>query len=143
LAAGFAFAALALALVALALEGAGASDALAWEAAACDAVEPASACAGAADFGWLAAGAGLLDLETGPPDELGLSATVHTAKNATVATSRPIKGRGRFAIKPLFGRRREDLSGLMLRPTGRPLSQFEARKNFFLKHRRAEPITRP
>ena len=55
-------------------------------------------------------GAGLLELDTGPPDELGLSATVYTAKNAIVATSRPIKGRGIFAIKPLFGTRREDLS---------------------------------
>jgi hypothetical protein len=98
LAPGFAFAA--LALVALAREA----------LPACDAVESASACAGPAAFGWLAAGAGLFELETGPPDELGLSATVHTAKNAIVATSRPISGRGRFAIKPLFGRRREDLS---------------------------------
>jgi hypothetical protein len=89
----------------------------------CEAVEPALACAGAtalgwvaglgwvaAGLGWLAAGAGLLELETGPPDLLGFSATVHTAKNATVATSRPISGRGRLAIKPLFGSRRQDLS---------------------------------
>ena len=90
LATGFAF----VALVAGAL-------ALAWEA---------SACAGAAALGWLAAGAGVLELDTGPLDELGLSATVHTAKNAIVATSKPIIGRGRFAIKPLFGSLREDLS---------------------------------
>jgi hypothetical protein len=89
LAAGWALAALALAL-----------------ALACE----ASACAGAAALGWLAAGAGLLELDAGPLDELGLSATVHTAKNAIVATSKPIIGRGRFAIKPLFGSLREDLS---------------------------------
>jgi hypothetical protein len=98
---GVAFAALALALVAPAWEAAAACDALACEA---------SACAGAAALGWLAGGAGLLELDTGPLDELGLSATVHTAKNATVATSKPIIGRGRFAIKPLFGSLREDLS---------------------------------
>ena len=86
--------------------------ALAWEAAAaCDALAcEASACAGAAALGWLAAGAGLLELDAGPLDELGLSATVHTAKNAIVATSKPIIGRGIFAIKPLFGSLREDLS---------------------------------
>jgi hypothetical protein len=96
LTAGFAFAALALVAV--------------WEAAAaCDALA-CEACAGAAALGWLAAGAGLLELEAGPLDELGLSATVHTAKNAIVATSKPIIGRGRFAIKPLFGSVREDLS---------------------------------
>lgn len=100
LATGFAFASLALALVALA-----------WAAVACDALAcEASACAGAAALGWLAAGAGLLELDAGPLDELGLSATVHTAKNAIVATSKPIIGRGRFAIKPLFGSLREDLS---------------------------------
>jgi len=91
LAAGFAFAALALALA---------------PALACE----ASACAGAAALGWPAAGAGLLELDAGPLEELGLSATVHTAKNAIVATSKPIIGRGRFAIKPLFGSLREDLS---------------------------------
>jgi hypothetical protein len=128
LAAGFAFVALVAVAFVLAL-------ALAWEAA----------CAGAAAAGLLAAGAGagLLELDAGPPDELGRSATVHTAKNAIVATRRPIRGRGRFAIKPLFGSLREDLSGLMFRQTGRPLLQFESLKNFFLKHRDAEPITRP
>ena len=99
LAASLALLALALTLVALAW-------AVATDALACD----AGACAGAADFGWLAAGAGLLELDAGPLDELGLSATVQTAKNAIVATSKPIIGRGRFAIKPLFGSRREDLS---------------------------------
>ena len=48
-----------------------------------------------------------------PPllDELGLSATVHSAKNATVATSSAISGRGRLAIVPVLvgrsGRRHE------------------------------------